>query len=258
VAAPQPAGLHPASRRPEFAAAEAPAAIRVVVAEPASSFRSRISGILARESIFDVAAVSTSEGIIRACTSHPPDVALVAMNLPSAGAIATTARLREIAPSVRIVVWLDTPDGDAAVAALRAGARGILDREVPPAALVRCVKHVAAGEASLPRHLVAHVIAALQTDHGRSVAQFYVSVLTRREREVLALVGEGCANRDIARRLAISEFTAKRHVHNLLEKLAVPSRAAAAGIYGSARLPVEDTSKPARDGRSSSQPPHRG
>jgi DNA-binding NarL/FixJ family response regulator len=62
---------------------------------------------------------------------------------------------------------------------------------------------------------------------------------------VLAPGGDGCANRDIARRLAISEFTAKRHVHNLLVKLAVPSRAAAARMYGSARLPADATSEPA-------------
>ena len=250
MAAPPPTGLPRASRRLQFTAEEPSRAIRLVVAEPASSLRSRISGIFAQSGIFDVAAVSSSEALVKACTSHPPDVVLVAMDLPSAGAIATAERLGEIAPGVRIVVWMDTPDGDAAVAALRAGARGILYRGVAPAALVRCLKQVASGETSLPRDLVAHVIADLQLDHRRSLAQYYVFVLTPRERQVLALVADGCGNRDIAVRLAISESTVKRHVHNLLEKLAVPSRAAAASIYGSAGLPVDAMSERAGNDRS--------
>lgn len=219
------------------------ATVRVVVAEPASSFRSRIGGILAREAGFEVAAVGSSEGLVRACAFHPPDVALVAMNLPSDGGVATTGRLREVAPSVRIMVWIDASDGDAAVASLGAGARGVLTRDVTPAALVRCVKQVAAGQTALPRHLVGQVIDELQNDHLRTRAQHYVSVLTKREREVLALVGDGCPNRVIAERLEISEFTVKRHVHNVLDKLAVPSRAAAASIYGSARLTLDDSGR---------------
>ncbi len=231
-----------------FVAAGSPATVRVVVAEPASSFRSRIGGILARDAGFDVAAVGSSEGLVRACAFHPPDVALVAMNLPSDGGIATTGRLREVAPSVRIMMWIDASDGEAAVASLAAGARGVLTRDVTPAALVRCVKQVAAGHTSLPRHLVGQVIDELQNDHRRSRAQHCVSVLTRREREVLALVGDGCPNRVIAERLGISEFTVKRHVHNVLDKLAVPSRAAAASIYGSARLTLGDSGRRAGHG----------
>jgi DNA-binding NarL/FixJ family response regulator len=70
-------------------------------------------------------------------------------------------------------------------------------------------------------------------------AQHYVFVLTRREREVLALVAAGCGNREIATRLGIADSTAKRHVQNVLEKLAVPSRAAAARVYGSTGARIE-------------------
>ncbi|MDX6377865.1 MAG: hypothetical protein QOE98_2168, partial [Gaiellaceae bacterium] len=99
---------------------------------------------------------------------------------------------------------------------------------------VRCVTQVAAGEALLPRHLVEHVIDELQSAERRGRAKIEVAGLSLREREVLSLVGEGYSNREIALRLGISEFTVKRHVHNILEKLAVPSRAAAARLHGSA------------------------
>jgi DNA-binding NarL/FixJ family response regulator len=210
--------------------------LRVVVAEPASPYRRRIGDALRTDPDLEVAAVGTSEGLVRACGFHPPDVALIVNSLPADGGIATTAQLHEVAPTVRVVVWDDVPDSDAAIAALRAGARGVLSRAITPAALVRCVRHVAAGETLLPRHVLGHVIDELQTNPQSRRAQHDVFDLTPRERQVLALVADGHPNRDIADCLEISEYTVKRHVHNLLGKLAVPSRAAAASIYGSARI----------------------
>jgi RNA polymerase sigma factor (sigma-70 family) len=217
-------------------AAESRPVLRVVIAEPASPFRRRIGDALGRAADLEVAAVGTSEGLVRACGFHPPDVALIANGLPADGGIATTAQLQEVAPSVRVVVWIEAPDSDAAIAALRAGARGVLSRAITPAALVRCIRQVAAGETSVPRHLLGHIIDELQNNQQSRRAHHDVSDLTPREREVLALVADGHPNRDIADYLGISEYTVKRHVQNLLGKLGVPSRAAAASIYGSARF----------------------
>jgi DNA-binding NarL/FixJ family response regulator len=211
-----------------------PARVRVIVAEPASHFRRRVVSCLAHAPGIDVAAVGSSEGVVRACASRAPDVALIVAELPPDGGLATVERVRAVAPGVQIVVWSDTLDGDIALAALRAGARGVLERDISAAALVRCVTQVAAGEALLPRHLVEHVIDELQSAERRGRAKIEVAGLSLREREVLSLVGEGYSNREIALRLGISEFTVKRHVHNILEKLAVPSRAAAARLHGSA------------------------
>jgi DNA-binding NarL/FixJ family response regulator len=133
-----------------------------------------------------------------------------------------------------VIVWGHALNGDAALAALRAGARGVLERDITAAALVRCVSQVAGGQTSLPRHLVEYVINELQSAERRGRATFELAGLSLREREVLGLVGEGQSNREIARQLSISEFTVKRHVHNILEKLGVPSRAAAARLFGSA------------------------
>ncbi len=211
---------------------------RVIVAAPASPFRSRVGSVLERAD-FEVGAVGSSDGLIRACTAQAPDVVLVAMNLPADGGIVTTGRVCGVAPGIRVVVCMDQPDGDAAIAALRAGARGILASDVAPAALIRSIKQVVAGETWLPRHLVGPVIDELRNDHAMNRAQHYVFVLTRREREVLALVAAGFGNREIATRLGIADSTAKRHVQNVLEKLAVPSRAAAARVYGSTGARIE-------------------
>jgi two-component system response regulator DevR len=208
--------------------------IRVIVAEPASRFRNSVVSCLSQDPSIDVAAVGSSEGIVRACASRPPNVALMAVDLPPHGGLSTVERVRSVAPGVQIVVWSASLDGAVALAALRAGARGVLEREISGAALVRCVKEVAAGQASLPRHLVEHVIDELQSAERRCRAKFDLAGLSARERQVLGLIGEGNPNRTIALQLGISEFTVKRHVHNILEKLGVPSRAAAARLYGSA------------------------
>jgi len=208
--------------------------IRVIVAEPASRFRNSVVSCLSQDPAIDVAAVGSSEGIVRACASRAPNVALVAADLPPHGGLSTVERVRSVAPDVQIVVWSDALDGTFALAALRSGARGVLEREISAAALVRCVKQVASGQALLPRHLVEHVIDELQSAERRSRAKFDLAGLSIREREVIALIGDGNPNRTIALQLGISEFTVKRHVHNILEKLGVPSRAAAARLYGSA------------------------
>jgi DNA-binding NarL/FixJ family response regulator len=223
--------------------------VRVIVAEPASAFRGSVVSALLRDPGIDVAAVGTSAGVVRACASRAPDVVIIAADLPPEGGISTVERVAAVAPGVQLVLWGDALDGALALAALRAGARGVLDRDISAAALVRCVKQVAAGQASLPRHLVEHVITELQGAERRTRAQFDLAGLSQREREVLALVGDGCRNRAIASLLGISEFTVKRHVHNILEKLDVPSRAAAARLYGSAfasdQPPTDSARRPA-------------
>jgi DNA-binding NarL/FixJ family response regulator len=206
----------------------------VIVAEPASPFRAGVSAQLARDADLDVAAVGSSDGTVRACASRPPNLVLVALHLPPDGGLATAERITAVAPSVQIVVWSDELDGATAVAAIRAGARGVVDRGITPHSLIRCIKQVAAGQVSLPRHLVGVVLNELQRVERVGRAKVDLAALSPREQEVLALVGEGYKNRAIAVRLGLSEYTVKRHVHNVLTKLAVPSRSAAAGIYGSA------------------------
>jgi len=207
--------------------------VRVILGEPPSPFRTSVVVDLARRPEFDVVAVGTSGGVVRACASRQPDVALVAGALEPEGGVQTIERLAVVAPSVRAVLWTDTPDGEDALSAIRAGACGVLSRDIGRNALIRSILEVAAGQVSLPRHLARAVVEAL---HGieRRPSSEAIALLSPREQEVLALVGDGRQNTEIAARLGISVFTVKRHVHNILRKLDVPSRAAAAQLHGSA------------------------
>jgi len=117
---------------------------------------------------------------------------------------------------------------------ITAGAHGFLQKEISGPGLIRALRGVAAGEAPLSRDMAGLMIAAIHGLEARSKALERAAVLSEREKEVLAFVSRGARNRDIAEALDISEFTVKRHMQNILQKLDVPSRRAAAAFYVSA------------------------
>ena len=120
------------------------------------------------------------------------------------------------------------------LSAVRAGAHGFLHKEISPEGLVRALRGVVQGEAPMSRDLASLMIDALHGLDERTRAQERAAGLSAREREVLDLVAQGARNKQIASSLVISEFTVKRHVQNILQKLELPSRRAAATFYGTA------------------------
>jgi two-component system, NarL family, nitrate/nitrite response regulator NarL len=127
------------------------------------------------------------------------------------------------------------------MAAVSAGANGFIDKGISSAGLVRALRGVLRGEAPLSRRQTADLVAALHGFVERNRARERAFVLSPRERQVLALVADGAHNRQIAEVLAISEFTVKRHMQNILSKLQLPSRRAAGLFYRSAFDPDETT-----------------
>ncbi len=102
------------------------------------------------------------------------------------------------------------------------------------AGLVRALRAAANGEAPIARDLTAALLEALHGTHARIEAVERAAALSEREREVLQHLATGERNRQIADALAISEFTVKRHVQNILQKLGLPSRDAAGALYDAA------------------------
>jgi DNA-binding NarL/FixJ family response regulator len=109
-----------------------------------------------------------------------------------------------------------------------------LDKELPPDGLLRALRGLGSGEAPLSRALATQLIEALHGVREREQIVERAELLSAREQEVLELVAQGARNKEIAAALFISEFTVKRHMQNILEKLAVPSRRAAAAFHHAA------------------------
>jgi len=120
------------------------------------------------------------------------------------------------------------------LSAVRSGAHGFLHKEISAEGLIRALRGAAQGEAPLSRDLASLMIDALHGLDARAQARDRATILSSREREVLDLVAQGARNKQIAASLVISEFTVKRHVQNILQKLELPSRGAAATFYGTA------------------------
>jgi DNA-binding NarL/FixJ family response regulator len=136
--------------------------------------------------------------------------------------------------STYTIVWSFEPTRETVLAAVRSGAHGFLHKEISPEGLVRALRGVVQGEAPLSRDLATLMIDALHGLDERTRARERAGVLSAREREVLDLIAQGARNKQIATALVISEFTVKRHVQNILQKLELPSRRAAATFYRTA------------------------
>jgi DNA-binding NarL/FixJ family response regulator len=205
----------------------------VVVADSGPIFRSGVRHLLTREGEFAVTEAEDFMGLARLLESEQPDIALVDDELPPAGGVAAVAQL---APrtGTQLIVWSFAPSGQSVLAAIGAGAKGYLHKSISPTGLIRSLRGVVNGEAPLARDLATLMVAAVHELEQRDRVRERAVVLSAREREVLALVARGARNREIAEELSISEFTVKRHLQNILHKLDLPSRRAAALFYRSA------------------------
>ncbi len=207
--------------------------IRVAVVDDQELVRAGFRALLdADPGIEVVAEAGDGHAAVDVARGHRLDVVLMDIRMPGMSGIEATARIRAMAepPEVLILTTFDTDEN--AFDALEAGAAGFLVKDTPPAQLLDAVRAAASGGAVISpvttRRLVDHLVAA-RMRRERPVPDT-LGVLTDREREVLALVAQGCSNREISARLVISELTAKTHVSRLLAKLGVDSRVQAAAL----------------------------
>ena len=208
----------------------------VLVADADGAFRTRVVELLERE--VDVRAVpaETTDMLLRLVNELRPAVVLADTDTDPAagGGVEAIARVKRRWPMTEAVAIATAPDREVVLAVMRAGARGIIERTVHATSLVRVVRRAAAGEITLPRRHFGYVLDEFDRVERRVDANVALTPLSSREREVLALIGKGSRNREIGEILSISELTVKRHVHNTLKKLQVPTRAAAVNLLGAA------------------------
>ncbi|CAL9646395.1 Transcriptional regulatory protein DegU [Streptomyces sp. enrichment culture] len=166
------------------------------------------------------------EAAVRAVRELRPDVVLMDIRMPVLDGLAAT---RRVTGNPRLgevkVVMLTTFELDEYVfEAIRSGASGFLVKDTEPDELLRAVRAVAAGDAPLKPGVTRRLIAEFAARSEEPAAAGALDRLTEREREVMALVGMGLSNEEIARRLVVSPLTAKTHVSRM-EKLGARDRA---------------------------------
>jgi two-component system nitrate/nitrite response regulator NarL len=203
---------------------------RVCIADGVAVFRAGVREVLMREKDFDVVEVCELEGLSRALDAGV-DIVLIDSELPPDGARAAIDAAK--GRCSEIIVWSLRAEPNQVLAAVRAGATGYLRKEISPGGLVRSLRGAVQGESPLSRDLTALMIDAIHAAESNARVRELAAILSTREREVLDYVARGSRNKQIAVALTISEFTVKRHVQNILHKLELPSRRAAAAFYGS-------------------------
>jgi DNA-binding NarL/FixJ family response regulator len=218
---------------------------RVLVADSLSIFRAGVRNVLTREGDFDVLDAGTTEEVVRVAADEHPQLALLDLDLPADGGIATAARLAE-SGEIRPILWSFQPTGEVILEGICAGAFGFLEKDVSTTALVNALRGAASGQPPLPPRLASRLVEALHGFDQRRQARERLRSLSSRELQVLELISRGALNKQIAAELTISEFTVKRHVQNILDKLEVGSRRTAAECFAAAFRPEAGTAALAR------------
>ena len=199
--------------------------IRVVVADDHPMVRYGIGAVLAQADTVElVGEAADGDELLSVVQEKKPDVVLTDLAMPGRSGLDAIRALAASDPELPVLVLTMHADDDSVFAALRAGARGYLIKGADGAELVRAIETVEAGDAVYGA-AVANRIVHLLTGAPRSEA---FPELTEREREVLDLMADGLRNHAIADRLSLSEKTVRNHVSNVLLKLQVPDRTAAA------------------------------
>lgn len=198
---------------------------KVGLVEDSAQLRRQLKHLLSRApGIKCVCDCGSAEEALQKLPAAAPDVVLMDVNLPGISGIGCTARLKQLMPSLQVIMLTVYEDGDNIFSALKAGACGYLLKRSSPAEILDAVISVRQGGVPMTGEIARKVIMTFQTPASGTES---VVTLSTREQEILELLSQGLLNKEIADRLSISYHTVKVHLKHVYDKLHVRSRAEA-------------------------------
>jgi len=199
--------------------------VRVLLVDDQELIRTGLRGILRERFGFQIVGeLADGAGVVESVAELRPDVVLMDVRMPGVDGVSATRALRaaDAAPPILVLTTFD--DEEILAGALRAGAAGFLLKGVPSEDLQRAVRAVAAGDSWLDPAVTGRVLSTYREGPAPVFPGSEVDALTAREREVLALIGAGLSNIEIAADLTLGEGTVKTHVGHIFAKLGLRDR----------------------------------
>ncbi|MFE4667957.1 response regulator [Streptomyces sp. NPDC056716] len=204
--------------------------IRVFLLDDHEVVRRGLTDLLDAEP--DISVVGDADSVRQALVRGPalrPHVAVLDVRLPDGDGITVCRELRSRMPELACLMLTSFDDEDALLDAIMAGASGYVLKQIKGSDLISAVRTVASGQSMLDPATTARLMRSLRADPAETPALApELAGLSPREREILALIGDGLTNREIGKKLYLSEKTIKNHISRLLAKLGVQRRVQAA------------------------------
>jgi DNA-binding NarL/FixJ family response regulator len=199
--------------------------VRVLIADDQTLFRTGLGALLAADPRVEIVgqAVDGADAL-KQCTRFKPDVVLMDIKMPNVDGIEATRRIMETLPTTKILVLTTFETETQVIQALKAGASGYVLKDSSASAIVNSMMAVMSGERVMASAVANRVLEMLT---GVSTPKEFYDGLTNREVEILKLLANGIANKQIAFRLKISEKTVRNHVSNTYAKLGIYDRSQA-------------------------------
>ena len=210
--------------------------IRTLIAAESPVVRADLASLLGQSTAVTIVAVTVGDTLADDIESHEPDVVVVVadahderrVSTPGLSGLALSPDAQSRAPA--IVLLVDDPRSRWVADAIRAGARGVVARNATPTEIIAAIEAAAAGLVAVPADVALAILSSDRPATALRPARESTQPLTARELEILGMLAEGLANKNIAARLGISEHTVKTHVAAILSKLVAYSRAEAVAI----------------------------
>jgi DNA-binding NarL/FixJ family response regulator len=200
-------------------------AVRVLIVDDQTLFRAGLSRLLNEDPRVEVIAQATDGAdAAKLAAKHKPDVVLMDLKMPVLDGIEATKQIIEANPEVKVLVLTTFETDSQVIQALKAGASGYVLKDSTADAIVSSIVAVMSGEKVMASAVANRVLEMLT---GTTTPKEFYDGLTNREIEILKLLANGMANKQIAYRLKISEKTVRNHVSNTYEKLGIYDRSQA-------------------------------
>jgi DNA-binding NarL/FixJ family response regulator len=203
----------------------ATAAARVLIADDQTLFRAGLGRLLNEDSRVEVVGQALDgQDAVKQALKLKPDVVLMDLKMPGVDGIEATRQITEADPSIKVLILTTFETDSNVIQALKAGASGYVLKDSSPDAIASSVVAVMSGERVMAGAVANRVLQMLT---GATTPKEFYDGLTNREIEILKLLANGMANKQIAYRLKISEKTVRNHVSNTYEKLGIYDRSQA-------------------------------